>query len=303
MKALIFWFSQVRQALAYFLRHRHYYFRLAKIQLDRLVILISSLPHRLTDIPDRLGPTVPSPLPHSSIIQAESLAKTFLVGKQPYEALRDVSLTVKSGDFVMIYGPSGAGKSTLLNLLIGLEQPTSGSLMIEGVHIEKADEESRSTIRARIFGVVQQQPVWVKSLSVLDNIALPLMIAGKTNLVAYRQAKLALAEVGLSQYWRHRPTELSGGQQSRISLARALVHNPAVLVLDEPTGNLDTHTADEMMQLLQHLNANRHRTIIMVTHNLIYLPFANRTVEIEDGVVREEKLRSQRVPEVTLAET
>lgn len=300
---LIFQLNRLWLAIAHLIRHRLYYWRLAKIQGRRLVALFLSLPRRLTNVPGRLKSAGPEPLPHSSIIQAQGLTKTFLVGKQPYEALRGVSLTVKPGDFVMIYGPSGAGKSTLLNLLIGLEQPTTGSLMIEGTYVEKASEEIRSTIRARIFGVVQQQPIWVKSLSVLDNIALPPLIAGKTNQTAYRQAKLALAEVGLSQYWRHRPTELSGGQQSRISLARALVHNPSVLVLDEPTGNLDTHTADEMMQLLQHLNTVRQRTIIMVTHNLIYLPYANRTVAIEDGVVREERLRSQRAPEVTLAGT
>lgn len=221
----------------------------------------------------------------SASIQTEGLSKSFVIGKEPYPVLNNISIEIFRGDFTIIYGPSGSGKSTLLNCLLGLEPPSSGKIWVGGERIDSMTEDERSEMRAVKFGVVYQQPIWVKSLSVLENVALPLLIAGVEEKNAYKRAASALNVAGIEKLKRHRPTEISGGQQQRASLARALVHNPHVVVLDEPTGNLDSHSADEVMMLLQELNRGHDRTIIMVTHNLSYLPYANRTICIKDGKV------------------
>jgi putative ABC transport system ATP-binding protein len=225
------------------------------------------------------------------IVKTVKLVKSFVVGKDPYEAVRGIDLEINEGDFAIIYGPSGSGKSTLLNCLIGLESPTSGQIWLDGERIDKLEEDQRSLVRSKKIGVVYQQPIWVKSLSVLENVALPLLISGVKTSIAFKRAKKLLCEVAMQNLAHHKPTEISGGQQQKVSLARALIHNPRILVLDEPTGNLDTHSSDEVMQLLQELNSKLNTTIVMVTHNLIYLPIANRTIVVKDGLLDKNEIK------------
>lgn len=226
------------------------------------------------------------------LIIMEGVTKSFPMGGEQYPALHEVNLTIDPGDFALLIGPSGSGKSTILNLMIGLELPTAGKIWFAGQRLDKMEEDERASLRTKKFGFVHQQSIWIKSLSILENVAIPLIIAGMPLKSAYDHAHHSLAQVGMGRYSKHKPTEISGGQQQRISLARALVNNPKVIVLDEPTGNLDTHTADEVMQLLQKLNHQHKRTIVMVTHNLIYLPYANRTISVLDG--RIEKIKEGR---------
>lgn len=219
------------------------------------------------------------------IIRAKSLYKTFLTGTQHTTVLRDVSLEVLEGEFLIIYGPSGSGKSTLLNCLIGLEPITKGEIWLDHRRLDLTDDDGRAERRIKTFGVVYQQPIWIKSLSVLENVALPLMIDGMSRGLALSKAYKHLQEVGMERYARRSPAEISGGEQQRVGIARSLVNNPRVLVLDEPTGNLDTHTADQMLLLLQELNRKKHMTIIMVTHNTTYLPLASMKIGLRDGQV------------------
>src|SRR5690554_2441981 len=227
-----------------------------------------------------------------SVVVAKDVKKTFMVGKEPYHAVRGISVTMNDGEFVVIYGPSGSGKSTFLNTVIGLERPTSGQIWVDGIEIDQMGDDQRAELRAKRIGVVAQQPIWVKALSVHENVAMPLLIANVASKEAFQRAKEALEQVKLFDWAKHKPTELSGGQQQRVNLARALVNNPHILVLDEPTGNLDTQSALLVLRLLQDLNRQHQRTIIMVTHNLDYLPLADRTIRIRDGVIEKEEVNA-----------
>lgn len=219
------------------------------------------------------------------VIVTEDVTKVFDLGKTQYRALRGATTTIYEGDFTILYGASGSGKSTLLHNIIGLERPTGGKIIVNGKRIDLMRGDDRAEFRTRNFGVVYQQPIWIKSLTIEENVAMPLLISGEDNNEAIKKAKSALDKVGMNTHVGHKPTEISGGQQQRVGLARALINDPKILVLDEPTGNLDTHAADEVMQMLAHLNADKKRTILMVTHNLVYLPYANRTIMMQDGKV------------------
>lgn len=224
---------------------------------------------------------------HESIIKIQKVSKEFDLGLSKYQALHEVSAEIGATDFAIIYGPSGCGKSTLLNTITGLEEPTAGSVSVRGTDLYKLSENERSKFRAAKFGVVFQQSLWVKAFNLLHNVAIPLLINGAEESKAIKKAKEALAEVDLLKFAQHKPSEMSGGQQQRAGIARALIHNPWILVADEPTGNLDTHSADEIMQLFQKLNKQGRRTIIMVTHNLSYLPMATKKIAMSDGRVEE----------------
>lgn len=221
----------------------------------------------------------------SIAIKTENLEKQFVVGEKPYGALRGVDVEIERGEFTIVYGPSGSGKSTLLNCIMGLEKPTKGRIWIDGERIDDKEHDERAEIRSKKIGVVHQQPIWIKALSVLENVMLPLIIQGQSEKDALKKAKKYIEMVEMTEYLNHKPTEISGGEQQRVSLARALVTEPDILILDEPTGNLDTHSSDEVMGLLKHLNEQLKRTIVLVTHNLIYLPYADKTISIVDGRV------------------
>jgi putative ABC transport system ATP-binding protein len=224
---------------------------------------------------------------HEIIIKVEDLKKDFDLGKSKYEALKGISLEIKSTDFAIIYGPSGCGKSTLLNTITGLEQPTAGKVKVRDNDIYQMSENDRSRFRASKFGIVFQQPLWVKAMDLVHNVAMPLLIDGEKEKRACTKAIDLLNDVGMIKYAHHKLSELSGGQQQRAGIARALIHNPWILIADEPTGNLDTHSADDVMKLFQKLNVLHKRTIIMVTHNLIYLPLATKKIAMKDGLVSE----------------
>lgn len=224
-----------------------------------------------------------------SIIKVSNLSKKFNVGEFEVNALGPVDLDIYSTDFTIIFGPSGCGKSTLLNILCGLEMPTTGKVIVRDTDVYSMDENQRADFRARKFGIVYQMPYWVKSLSVLDNVAVPLFLQKLPSNYAYARAIDALKKTGMEKYSNHLPTELSGGQQQKASLARALVTNPWIIVTDEPTGNLDSKSAAEVIELLMSLNTKSKRTIIMVTHNLDYLAYATRTVSMKDGLIVETK--------------
>jgi len=216
------------------------------------------------------------------VILLEHVCKTYTVGEQEVRAVDNVSLAFTPGAFCAVMGPSGSGKSTMLNLLGCLDRPSSGRYMIAGEDVSKLDDDRLSDIRLKHLGFVFQSFNLIPQLTVLENIALPLFYLGwSTEKSAAHAAELA-ETVGLSQRLRHRPTELSGGQQQRVAIARALANDPKIILADEPTGNLDTSTGDQIMTLLCDLN--RHgKTIIMVTHEPSIALHAKRRIHMLDG--------------------
>ncbi len=192
------------------------------------------------------------------LIEAQNIDKYFKVGEQDVHVLKNLSLKIEAGDFVIIFGSSGSGKSTLLHILLGLEEPTNGKLLFLGNNLYAGtDEDYRAEVRKKHIGMVYQQANWVKSLSVAENIAFPLQLLGMEKTQAIARAREALGKFELQDWADYYPTELSSGQQQRISMARAIIHNPMVVVADEPTGNLDYENGLKVMQLLQDLNKKK----------------------------------------------
>lgn len=220
------------------------------------------------------------------LLDVTGVNKTFKVGIQEVNVIKDVNFTVYDKDFIIIIGPSGSGKSTILHTILGLEPPTSGTVKYLGQDLYAGStEDTRSDFRKKHIGMIYQQPNWIKSLSVLENVAFPLMLLGQETARAQEKALEFLKRVQMDQWASYIPTELSGGQQQRVAMARSLVTNPMVIIADEPTGNLDFTSGQKLMELFSELNKQEGKTIIMVTHDLEYLPFANRVVKIFDGQV------------------
>ncbi len=220
----------------------------------------------------------------AQIVEAVDLKKTYMLGKIPVEALRGVNLKVESGDLLAILGPSGSGKSTLLNLIGALDKPTSGTLLIDGVDVSTLSDNQLSDLRRRV-GFVFQFFNLIPRLNARDNVELSLSIAGVSKAERKKRAEELLETVGLKDRINHKPAELSGGQQQRVAIARALANNPRFLLMDEPTGNIDSKTAREIMRLVKGLNAEKGVTIIMVTHDQHLAREAKRTVQMFDGVI------------------
>lgn len=219
------------------------------------------------------------------IIEIKSLFKSFDVGKGKVEVLKDINLEIFPGEFVIIFGPSGCGKSTLLNTMVGLEIPTSGKVEVRGINIYDLKADERSEFRRKKFGIVHQQSNWIKSLSVLENVSFPLAIAGHSYRKGLERAEKLLHLFRLEEFAKNAPAELSGGQQQRVTVVRALITNPWIIVADEPTGNLDTVAAADLMYVFQFLNNESKRTVIMVTHNPEYEKYATKVVKMEDGKI------------------
>jgi putative ABC transport system ATP-binding protein len=220
-----------------------------------------------------------------TIVEAIDLRKTYMMGKVPVEALRGVNLKVEAGDFISVLGPSGSGKSTLLNLVGALDKPTSGALFIDGINVGKLSDNGLSDVRLKI-GFVFQFFNLIPRLSAKDNVELPMSIANMDRARRSKRATKLLEIVGLKERMRHKPAELSGGQQQRVAIARALANNPKFLLLDEPTGNVDSKTANEIMALIHRLNRENGVTVIMVTHDQKLAREARRTVEMFDGEIK-----------------
>jgi putative ABC transport system ATP-binding protein len=218
------------------------------------------------------------------IVEAVDLKKTYMLGKIPVEALRGVNLKVDSGDFLAILGPSGSGKSTLLNLIGALDKPTDGTLLIDGVDVSTLNDNQLSDLRRRV-GFVFQFFNLIPRFNARDNVELSLSISGVGKAERKKRAEELLETVGLKDRINHKPAELSGGQQQRVAIARALANNPRFLLMDEPTGNIDSKTAREIMRLVKKLNAEKGVTIIMVTHDQHLAREAKRTVQMFDGVI------------------
>ena len=227
------------------------------------------------------------------IIEVKNVDKSFMVGKGKVDVLKDINLEIYAGEFVIIFGPSGCGKSTLLNTLVGLEKPTKGRVMVRGTDFYNLDQDERSEFRRRKFGIVHQQSNWIKSLTVIENVAFPLAIAGQPYRRSLERAAKLLTLFRLDDFSKNAPAELSGGQQQRVSVVRALVSNPWIVVADEPTGNLDTTSAADLMYVFQFLNNESKRTIIMVTHNPDYEKYATRVIKMEDGKIQKIEVRKQ----------
>ena len=220
--------------------------------------------------------------PTSTVIRLDRVCKTYRMGDEDVHAMVDVSLDLEEGAFCAVMGPSGSGKSTMLNLLGCLDRPSSGSYVLADEDVSKLNDDQLSDIRLKYLGFIFQSFNLIAQLSVLENIAMPLFYLGwETDRSAKHAAEIA-ATVGLSERLRHRPTELSGGQQQRVAIARALANDPRIILADEPTGNLDTATGEQIMELLVDLN-RQGKTIIMVTHEASVAAHASRRIHMRDG--------------------
>jgi putative ABC transport system ATP-binding protein len=218
------------------------------------------------------------------IISLERVSRTYQMGHMEVPALADISLEVHAGEFLAIVGPSGSGKTTIMNILGCLDRPTAGQYLLDGTPVADLDDDGLAALRSRTIGFVFQSYNLLPRTSALDNVATPLLYQGVSRSKREARAKLALERLGLGDRLRHEPTELSGGQQQRVAVARAIVTEPALILADEPTGNLDSHAGAEVMALLHELN-DAGRTIVLITHDTEVAAAAGRQVHLRDGRV------------------
>lgn len=223
-----------------------------------------------------------------SLISLTALRKNYLMGKEVLEVLKGIDLTIEKGEYVALMGPSGSGKSTLMNMIGCLDSPTSGTYILNNQDVSAMSDNELAEIRNKEIGFVFQTFNLMPRLTALDNVALPLIYAGMKKAQRDEEARKALAGVGLADRMTHKPNELSGGQRQRVAVARALVNNPSILLADEPTGNLDSKTSLEIMQLFTELHA-KGNTIIVVTHEEDIAKFAKRIVRLKDGMIDHEE--------------
>ncbi len=231
----------------------------------------------------------------TAVIRLENVHKTYDLGEVQVHALRGVSLEIQVGEFVAVMGASGSGKSTLMNIMGCLDRPTKGRYFLDGHDVSQMGKVELARIRNRKLGFVFQQFNLLSRTSALENVELPTVYAGIGPEEREKRAKLALERVGLSDRAHHFPSQLSGGQQQRVAIARALVNQPALLLADEPTGNLDSRTSVEIMDILQRLNEEEGLTVVLVTHELDIATYAERALEFRDGKLRRDLRISDRL--------
>lgn len=224
------------------------------------------------------------------VIQAKNITQTFQIGDgEVVTPIRDSSFELLESSFNIIFGASGSGKSTLLNILTGLQPPTQGSVTFDGHEVYQLSPDELAFFRATRIGIVYQTNYWVKSLNCLENVSLPLYFLGYSRARAAERAQFALDEVGMGAFAKKYPVLLSGGEQQRVAVARALASSPLYIIADEPTGSLDSTNGDMIMELLRRSQVENSRTVILVTHNMEYLPLADQLLHIQDGHLEELK--------------
>jgi len=222
------------------------------------------------------------------VIQLDNIHKTYTMGDVQVHALRGASLTIREGEFVAIMGASGSGKSTTMNILGCLDRPTKGTYILDGQDVSEMSKDERADIRSRKIGFVFQGFNLLSRTSALENVELPMLYAGVSGAQRHERAMKSLAAVGLAGREENNPNQLSGGQQQRVAVARALVNDPALILADEPTGNLDSRTSVEVMEIFQRLNRERGITLVLVTHEPDIAQYAQRIVVFKDGKIRKD---------------
>jgi putative ABC transport system ATP-binding protein len=230
-------------------------------------------------------PPAPEALP---VIQLEHIHKTYTMGVVEVHALRGISLTIREGEFVAIMGASGSGKSTMMNIIGCLDSPTRGRYILAGEDVSEMSKDERADIRCQKLGFVFQGFNLLSRTSALENVELPMLYAGVDSAQRNERARAALAAVGLAGREQNHPNQLSGGQQQRVAVARALVNDPALILADEPTGNLDSRTSVEMMEIFQRLNRERGITLVLVTHESDIAEYAGRVIVFKDGKIKKD---------------
>ena len=230
---------------------------------------------------------------NSNIVRVSKVTKTFKLGKMAVQALKGVDLEIARGQYISIMGPSGSGKSTLFNMIGGLDKPSSGKVFIDEVDIAQLDAYELAWLRCRKIGYIFQTFNLIQVMTALENVTLPMVFAGVSNDVAVDKGMQLLELVGLGDRFRHKPFELSGGQQQRVAVARAIANDPAIVLADEPTGNLDLSTGEEIISLLKRLSQEREVTIISATHDIKMLNVSDRVVWIRDGRVDKVENRAE----------
>jgi len=234
------------------------------------------------------------------VIKLEDVTKVYLMGAVEVNALRGINLDIEPGEFMAIMGPSGSGKSTLMNILGCLDQPSGGRYLLDGISVAEMNDDQLAEIRNRKIGFVFQNYNLLARTSAVDNVEIPMVYAGVSMSARHSKATDALRSVGLADRVHHKPNELSGGEQQRVAIARSLVNDPAIILADEPTGNLDSKTGKEIISIFQHLNRDRGMTIIFVTHDPDVAACTKRIVRLRDGqVVGEERVDRPCVYETT----
>jgi len=221
-----------------------------------------------------------------AIVSCRNVKKVFVMGREKVHALRGITVDVEKGEYVSIMGPSGSGKSTLFNMIGGLDTPSDGGVEVEGVKLADLNSSQLAWFRCRKIGFIFQSFNLIPTMSALDNVAIPRVFAGETPQQAHEDARKVLEKVGLGHRLDHLPSQVSGGQQQRIAIARALVNKPLIILADEPTGNLDLHTGKEIIDLLNEMKRDFGVTIITATHDMKMLSCSDKIVRIEDGSVK-----------------
>jgi putative ABC transport system ATP-binding protein len=224
-----------------------------------------------------------------NIIEVQNLVKTYSTGEVEVQALRGVSLDVPVGEMVAIMGPSGCGKTTLLNCVSGIDDPSSGRIFIEGTDLNTMNDDRKTEYRAKRMGFIFQFYNLLPVLSAVENVELPLLVSGTKPSEARQRSMAMLERVGLTAWATHKPAQLSGGQRQRVTIARALVNDPAIVWADEPTGDLDSQTADEIMELMQGLNREQQQTFVIVTHDPGIAKRCHRIIHMRDGLIESEE--------------
>ncbi len=226
-----------------------------------------------------------------TMIEVEGLRKVYRMGREKIIALDDINLTINKGEICCLFGTSGSGKSTLLNMLAGLEKPTKGHIQMKGAAIEKLNEAQLASFRQKYVGFVFQSYNLIPSLTALENVTLPLIFQGMPKRRREKLAKEMLEAVGLKGRLHHKPKEMSGGQQQRVSIARAFVNKPNILFADEPTGNLDTHTTIEVMEMITSIAKQYNQTLIIVSHDPEIADYATKIITLIDGNIQKVEIR------------